>query len=84
MANCKACGVELVWLKHERTKKPMPIEAAPHVEGNIVVNLGNKTYRIANDKEYEGHKISDTGPKLHVSHFARCPEADGFRKKDRV
>jgi hypothetical protein len=69
------------FLKHEKSGKAMPIEAAPHPEGNLKINLHAKTYRFANDKEYEQHKVSDNGPQLHVSHFARCPVADKFRRK---
>ncbi len=78
MAACKACGKELLFLRHYKTKKIMPVEAEKVDDGNIVVNLPTDEYRIATGEEWERAKTQNI--KLHISHFARCPKAAGFRK----
>lgn len=81
MSECKArCGTELIWRKHQKTGKSMPIEAEPHPKGNLILNGDGKTFRLAGGNEYVANYISDAAPKLYISHFARCPKADNFRK----
>jgi len=80
-ATCKACGKELIWLAHKDTGKAAPIEAETSVEGNIVVSADKMKYRIATGEEALKNRYLETGPVLHLNHFARCPMADGFRPK---
>ena len=77
-SKCRKCGRPIVFLKHKDTGKVNPIEVEKVVEGNIVVDLSRGLYRIANGDEYGKAKIK--GIKLHISHFARCPNAASFRK----
>lgn len=78
MTKCRSCGQEVLWLAHHKTGKVNPIEAEKVIGGNIVVDLDNARYRIATGDEHGKAKIK--GIKLHISHFARCPNASGFRK----
>lgn len=80
-ATCKDCGTEIIWLNHHQTGKAAPIEAAKHPDGNLVISVEKGLYRFADTMEFEKHKTSDTGPKLWISHFARCPNTKAFRRK---
>jgi hypothetical protein len=85
MSTCEDCGKEILFLKHKETGKVNPIEAQPDPKGNLRINLETGQYRFANDVEYERWKVGH--PKaipLHISHFARCPNAGKFRKKTRA
>jgi hypothetical protein len=84
MANCRACGKEICWLRLSPTDrnpnpKVNPIDAAPHPEGNLVIDRGLELYRFATGNEKELQKFH--GKKLYISHFQTCPNADRFRGK---
>ena len=79
MANCKDCGKEILWLKHKDTGKAAPIEAEKVLKGNIVISERSGQYRIVNGEEYEKAVVKEIP--LHISHFARCPNAAGFRNR---
>jgi len=67
---CEACDERIVWLTHEKTGKPAPIDAVPDPKGNVVADFDAGTYRIA--REDEGAR--------YTNHFATCPHAAKFRK----
>jgi hypothetical protein len=67
-AKCKSCFAEIRWVK-TYSGKAMPVDAKP--EKRFVIT-GN------NDKGEPCGEIRDT----YISHFATCPQADAFRKKD--
>lgn len=64
--HCRDCNAEIIWLKHERTRKLAPIEADTAWGGNIEMDLGAGTYRLV---KVEGRH------KGHRSHFMNCPAA---------
>lgn len=72
MAKCRSCEAEIVWATSERTGKPMPLDATPTANGNMVMIAGKA----------RGYTEEDA--KLHrdryTSHFATCPDADKFRR----
>ena len=68
---CTSCGAPIYWLKHEKTGKLAPIDAAPSANGNCLVNLQDSTYRLA---------LGQSGT-LYTNHFATCPQAATHRPK---
>lgn len=72
--NCRGCGQRLLWLKHEITLKPAPIEAEPSDNGNILIDTAAGTYRIM-----KGQPLPGVFPALHRNHFAGCSAANRFR-----
>jgi hypothetical protein len=74
LQHCGSCGASIYRLLHERTGKRAPIEATPDDAGNIVVDLVAHTWRIVPQAE----RASWAG-QLHLSHFARCPQAKAWR-----
>jgi hypothetical protein len=87
MATCQDCGKQIHFLTlkgGKDTGSRMPVEAEPHRDGNLRVNLETGQYRFANDQEYELWRVkSPKAIPLHISHFARCPNAGKFRKGKR-
>lgn len=69
---CDSCGAEIRWVTTEGGR-PMPLDPAPHPNGNVVVGLRDR-YRVL------------TGPQLPAegvawrSHFATCPHASRHRR----
>lgn len=64
--NCRSCGVEVVWVVTEAGKK-MPVDAKPTEKGNLLLENGVARY-------------VEAGKGTHVSHFATCAQAKGWRK----
>ena len=75
---CRACGARILWLKTTKGKN-MPVDPGVirfHAAG------GPETFVTVNGKVERGAR-STTGAELgYISHFATCPEADRFRKKE--
>lgn len=65
---CRRCGAPIVWLTHEGTGKPAPIDTEPSRIGNIVADLAAGTYRV--EKPTAG---------LRLNHFATCAEGNPAR-----
>lgn len=65
---CLTCGEEIVWAKHERTGKRMPLEDTRE-RGRFVMREDGETYEAA--------------PTLYVSHFANCPQARFWKGRTR-
>jgi len=67
-SKCSGCNAEIIWM-HTMSGKRMPVDAKS--EKRFVVT-GN------NDEGEPVGAVRDT----YVSHFATCPQADAFRKKE--
>lgn len=81
---CSKCKKEILWLKAQPTEKnpepkPNPIEAEPHINGNLVIHRELELYRFATPSEIETAKRD--GKNLYISHYATCPFARSFTKK---
>jgi hypothetical protein len=70
---CRSCPARVLWLANVTTHKRAPIDAAPAVGGNIVVDLDAGTYRIVTGIERED--MIGRGDPLHLNHFVTCPNA---------
>ena len=69
-STCGSCGEPIIWLKHQRTGKPAPIEAKIDPMGNILTDVAHGTYCIANAQERVCYP-----EQLHLNHFVTCPQA---------
>lgn len=76
MATCNSCDAAIIWATSKKTGKPMPIDAAPSEKGNLYIErkAGDFVVRAATEEDKKLHR------ELHVSHFATCPQAAGWRK----
>lgn len=67
MSNCRTCGAEIVWMK-TRAGKNIPVDVPKFEKGEIA----NEAVLTA----------TEFNPKTMKSHFATCPDAQKWRKKD--
>lgn len=75
---CRSCGLPIIFRRHERTGKTMPIDASPADYGTLWLNQDNVTYRI----ETGGPRFAFAG-RLHHSHYETCPAAEEWRKRNK-
>lgn len=68
MKTCRSCGAEIIWTETMNGKK-MPVDAKP-VQGFVLV-------RDELDPSSTPRAIPE---KIHLSHFATCPNADQHRR----
>lgn len=77
---CKSCGATIIWVQTESGKgmpcdaKPIPYREDPAGSLTLITSEG-KVVKAKPDA------TSDTFG--YVSHFATCPHADAWRKKDK-
>ena len=71
------CDTEIVWLESNKTGKKAPIEDEAVYEGNIRVDLDAGTYKVLANPDIGRARLA--GEKLHLNHFARCPDQGSFR-----
>lgn len=79
---CSTCQAEIIWANHERTLKPMPVNAglAPPGEGSLLVfvtGAGAVTYSVISVAKRFGRR-------LRISHYATCPNAPQHRSRGKV
>lgn len=79
LGNCQKCGKEILWLRHHRTEKSNPVEAAPAKDGNLVISREKGLYRLATPEEIERAELHNKN--LYISHFAKCEFAESFRRE---
>ena len=81
---CAGCGVEVWWVRHERTGNPAPLVKPPdEMKANIAVyrDDGQPVYHIK--RKNESFAFSET-PLEYINHFSDCPKAADFKRKPNV
>ena len=74
---CKSCEAHIIYARHSRTNKLMPLDAEPDERGTIWVYRdtdGVTRFIVLTPLEAIGR--SD----LRTAHFSNCPHADKWRK----
>ena len=73
MSWCKGCNARIEWHKTAEGKN-IPIDPDPHPDGNVTFDA---KLRVV---------VAEPGskPKMYRSHFATCPKADKFRRRQPV
>lgn len=72
MKTCRSCNAEIEWAISHATGRPMPVDAKPTPNGNLVVIGG--VARAFTDDDARVHRERRT------SHFATCPDAQKWRQ----
>lgn len=70
MATCKYCNEPIRWVATEGGK-PMPINAVPDRNGNVVILPGGMGTRV---KVLSGSDLLTWRGQLFMPHFATCPQ----------
>lgn len=70
--SCEKCGVEIAFLRHDKTGRLAPIEVAPIESGKFEVDWVDHTYRTF-------YGLKQKHVPYYTNHYASCPEAQFFR-----
>jgi hypothetical protein len=74
VARCRSCQAEIEWVLTERGKR-MPVDIAPVDNGNLrVIGQAGDAGNIVPVVSYV-----EVGDGDRISHFATCPQSDGWR-----
>ena len=77
MARCKSCNASIIWLPSAAGDKPMPLDEAPHAEGNVVIRGTPPTAVVLGKNELAQVPLV---PELRYrAHFVTCPQASKWR-----
>lgn len=71
--HCRSCSEPIAWYRTP-TGKRMPLDLAPSVDGNVVVDDG-----VAVALSADALADSDPSVPRYVSHFVTCPDAKSWR-----
>ena len=72
MARCRSCGADIRWAVTEGGNH-IPLDPFPTQEGNMTI-IGTTA------KGSTVVRVDPTGEVRYMSHFATCPDADGWRR----
>lgn len=76
-STCRSCGAAIRWTQTNSGKR-MPVDAAPHPDGNVYVDFDSAPPAAA--VYAPAHVPPHTVP-LYRSHFATCPHATMHRHR---
>lgn len=89
MSVCRSCKAPVIWALTEKDK-PMPVDAEPVEDGNIVLShrrVGQDPVALVKGPleieqlRAEHERSPQEGPlRLFISHFATCPNAQEHRR----
>lgn len=79
-AQCKGCNQPIRWATNVETGKPIPLDPAPKIGGNVVLLEGDEARVLTRS---EARRRAERSQALYVSHFSTCPKAGEFRGKGR-
>lgn len=85
MPSCKACGASIEWVK-TRAGRSMPVDPG---EFPLIPDAAGPVIGVTSDGEaLRGRTCTESfeGERwlyARISHFASCPEAESFRRKQR-
>ena len=80
MAKCKACGADIVWIKLKNGKAaPCNAQRIPYK-----INLRDGAYRLIlpDGRVTRGDLDLESDVYGYESHFATCPAAERFRRRN--
>jgi hypothetical protein len=79
---CRACKAPIVWAKTENGR-PMPLDPEPDAGGNITLtrSAGRLVAVVLAPAVVEALRDDGERRLFYRSHFATCPYADEFRRR---
>lgn len=80
MAECRSCGAEISWARSAASGSPMPIDAEPTPEGNVVYT--GELVAGAPFVQVLGKGERDDRPR-YMPHHATCPQGREWRGRRR-
>lgn len=83
MNTCRTCHRQVVW-GLTATGKRMPLDAAPSMDGNVLLAFGRGDHGEDLADVLTGKRLDDARSALvalRTPHFATCPDALRWRRK---
>lgn len=77
-ATCASCGAPIVWAETVNGH-PMPVDAEARTDGNITLIERETLPPVALYGKVTQPELGD--PPRYVSHFATCPQATQWRRR---
>lgn len=78
--HCRSCGAPVTWAIVGHGGKYMPLDTEPTPDG-IVKKVGELDNGLPVVEVDDGPSLLDDGTERRfTTHFATCPDADGWRK----
>lgn len=79
MPHCQTCRAPVRFAENAKTGKKLILDAVPDVErGNTSIQEDGRACVHGRD---EAQRRRDRGDRLYVSHWATCPDRQGWREK---
>jgi hypothetical protein len=73
-ARCRSCGAPILW-RTTTGGKPIPVDAEPTTDGNLVEDADGRLRHIAGPLEVE------PGTPIYMPHHATCPDGKAWRRR---
>lgn len=80
MSACRSCGASVVWVKIRPGGRAMPLDADPHPDGNVIVDLNAGAGVVLSTATLDIVREDTPDEPLYRSHFATCPHAKDWRQ----
>jgi len=68
----------IVWCRSAKSKKPMPLDAVPQLDGTIETKRGKLTGEMWGRAVPKAERVE--GQRYYKSHFATCPHGPAHRR----
>lgn len=85
---CRGCGAPVIWVRMQDSGKRMPVDEDPVL---VLQGHGSDTFVRADGEIVHGIRIGDGYDdypddnviEAYVSHFATCPQANQYRRREK-
>lgn len=81
---CRSCDADIIWAR-TMTGRQMPVDAEPTEGGTVLLEnrQGHIRATVYPDAGTQRALLNpETRKRLHASHFATCPDANAWRRRD--
>ncbi len=79
-SHCRSCDAPIIWCTTTSGKK-MPVDAEPHVDGNVWVAADFTAYVLGRAEIEKRFTPEERATELRKSHFSTCKQAGDWRRR---
>jgi hypothetical protein len=81
--SCRTCKAPVIWSQTAKKREPMPVDAEPVADGNVVLEKRwDKKQKEFYTAAVTYEPLIHAGQARYRSHFATCPDAAKWRKRE--
>lgn len=74
---CVSCGAQVIWVPTAASSRPMPLDAEPRGDGNVVMVMGTAHIVGRGAARVEGQV-------RYMPHHATCPQGKAWQGRTRL